>query len=443
MQFDTTYRVERYALDLAWDQVSPKAQERARMSALDLLGALTLGSRSRQFGVGLSLARSLGMSGDIPVIGAPDTFNLLGAAVACGHAANSYDIDDGYNMIKGHPGSSFVAGALEASAEADATWQQYLTTLVACYEVAMRWALAMQDHYGFLHSSGAYGAFGTALGIARVRGYSQEQLNNALSIADFHAPMVPVMRSVEYPSNNKDGVPFGALVGAMASLETEAGETGRGHLLELPEYAYLVDSLGSRYLMEDLYYKPYTCCRWAHQPIDCCLELRRQHGFTHDQVVALRVHTFQAAALLSKQVPHDTEEAQYNIAYPIAAAVVHGDLGYDQIRDEALDNPDVHALMERLSFVVDPEMEAQFPEKRLAWVEVELEDGSVLRSDVHAAPGEHTDPALCYEWVCDKFRRRTASVLESDVQERVISLAGDAGTPVRDIIDTINRALAR
>ena len=43
---------------------------------------------------------------------------------------------------------------------------------------------------------------------------------------------------------NKDGVPFGALVGTMAVLGTLAGETGRTHLLELPEFAPLLDSLG-------------------------------------------------------------------------------------------------------------------------------------------------------------------------------------------------------
>ena len=29
-----------------------------------------------------------------------------------GHSSNSFDIDDGYRMICGHPGTSFVAGTL-------------------------------------------------------------------------------------------------------------------------------------------------------------------------------------------------------------------------------------------------------------------------------------------------------------------------------------------
>ncbi len=49
----------------------------------------------------------------------------------------------------------------------------------------------MQKHYGYLHSTGAYGSFGTAAGIGKIMNLSLQQLNNALSIADFHAPMTP------------------------------------------------------------------------------------------------------------------------------------------------------------------------------------------------------------------------------------------------------------
>lgn len=108
-----------------------------------------------------------------------------------GHSSNSFDIDDGHRAICGHPGTSFVAGVLAAALEKNATWREYLTTLTVCYELSIRWALAMQDHYKFLHSTGAYGAFGTAAGIGRLYGFDERQLNNALSIADFHAPMTP------------------------------------------------------------------------------------------------------------------------------------------------------------------------------------------------------------------------------------------------------------
>jgi 2-methylcitrate dehydratase PrpD len=239
-------------------------------------------------------------------------------------------------MIRGHPGASFVGGVLAAALAGHAKYREYLETLIVSYEVTVRWALAMQNYYDFMHSTGAYGAFGTASGVGRLFGLDKKILNNALSIADFHAPMTPVMRAVEYPSMNKDGVPFGTVMGALAVIEALEGYEGKTHLLEMSKYRYLLDSLGSEYEIMNLYFKPYTCCRWAHQPIAACLDLMKEHGFGHENVEKITVHTFSAAARLSTIVPATTDEAQYNIAYPVAAAVVHGELGYLQICDKSL-----------------------------------------------------------------------------------------------------------
>lgn len=311
-----------------------------------------------------------------------------------------------------------------------------------CYELSIRWALAMQDHYKFLHSTGAYGAFGTAAGIGRLYGFDERQLNNALSIADFHAPMTPVMRAVEYPSMNKDGVPFGALVGTMAALETLCGETGRTHLLELPEYEKYLDDLGSSYRIMELYFKPYTCCRWAHQPILACQTLMKRHGFDHTKVAHVKVNTFLSAARLSKIRPHGTDEAQYNIAWPVASALVFGDVGFQQVREEALNNQAVLDMMDRLEFAVDPEMDKEFPARRLAWVEITLNDGTAYCSDVYEAPGEPEDKELNLKWIGEKFKRITASMLTTGDQEKLLAvMMTGMNIPVREIVAKINHSL--
>ena len=433
------YQVERYALSLEWEKLPTRIQNRAVMCGIDLMTALLLGCKSKQFGYGVNLARTLGLRGDVPLLGSNELrFNVLGSTIAMAHGSNAFDIDDGFNLIKGHPGTSFVAGAMASCLESDASYTQYLTTLVACYELTIRWALAMQDHYGYLHSTGAYGSFGTALAVGRQRGLSESELNNALSIADFHAPMVPVMRSVEVPSMNKDGVPFGALVGAMAVLETQEGVTGKGHLLEMPEYQPLLQTLGDRFYMEELYFKPFTCCRWAHQPITACLQLLNDHNLSAADISRVSVHTFSAAARLYKSAPQDTDEAQYNIAFPIACALIHGDVGYDQVRDEAVFDEDVLSMMDRMEFIVDEELEAQFPEKRLAWVELVDGRGRSLKSKVYEAPGEASDPHLGISWVKDKFVKRTASIMKKGSQELALEYLEKPGESLRDVVCSIN-----
>ncbi len=443
MNFNTNYKLERYILDTKWEDLPAQVQERARGCGIDLMTALILGSQGRQFAAGSKLAKQLYSGGDVPVVGAPDTYSFIGATAAMGHGSNSFDIDDGHNMIKGHPGTSFVAGILAAGLEKNITYREYLTTLVVAYDVAVRTGLAIQDHYSFLHSTGAYGAVSTAAGVGRIFGLSREELNNALSVADFHAPLTPVMRAVEYPSMNKDGVPFGALLGAMAVLETQAGTTGRTYTLELEEYQPLLDTLGKTYEIMNLYFKPFTCCRWAHQPIQAWLDMKQAEHISGADISRVTVHTFNSASRLSKIVPHRADEAQYNIAWPVAAALVHGDLGYRQVTEEALDDPAVLDMMKRLDFVVDPEMDAQFPEKRLAWIEVALKDGRILKSLPYAAPGEASDH-ISLEWLSRKFVRITSAVIpEQSAKEILALLQGAEDAPLRDVVGRINEIMSK
>lgn len=422
MVFNTDYRAERYALNAQWEQFPEEVKQHALMSSLDILMALILGSYGKQFEVGERLATMIGMTGDIPVVGSDKNYNLLGATIAMGHASNSFDIDDGHRQIQGHPGTSFVGGVLAAAIDKNIKYKDYLSVFVTCYELTIRWALAMQKEYGFLHSTGTYGAFGTALGVGRILGFDEKQLNNALSIADFHAPLTPVMRSVEYPSMNKDGVPFGALVGTMSVLETISGSTGRTHILEMPEYKEHLDNLGKIWHILELYYKPYTCCRWAHQPIQAIRDLTSEHEFNYTQVEKVKVNTFRSAARLSKIEPKDTDEAQYNIAWPVASALVYGDVGYMQVRNESLKDERVLGMMKRLSFEVNPELDAQFPSKRLAFVEIELKDGTQYKSRIYEAPGEMDDPELNLEWIKKKFKRITRWMLDEDKQDEIIEM---------------------
>ena len=419
--FNTDYTIEKFILQTKWEDLPAQIQARAIVCGIDLMLALLLGSTGRQFASGLKLAASNFKEGKIPVVGSKQTFGLLGATVAMSHAANSFDIDDGHNLLKGHPGASFVAGVLAAALQENISYKEYLTTLVVCYEVTIRCGVALQDHYKYLHSTGAYGAYGTAAGMGRILSFSERQLNNALSIADFHGPLTPVMRSVQYPSMNKDGVPFGALVGATAVLETLEGVTGYGQILELPEYGYLVESLGKEFEIMNLYFKPFTCCRWAHQPIQACLALTKEYKYTPADIEAVKVHTFETATQLSKTIPINTDEAQYNIAWPVAAALVYGDVGIEQVRGMALGDEKILYMMNKLSFEVDQDLEAQFPQKRLAWVEIVLKNGQILQSQIYAAPGEATDN-VDLEWISNKFLLRTAPIFDQHKQKEILQV---------------------
>ena len=439
MLFETTYKLEDFILNTKWDQVPYEVQQRMKGCFVDLMGALVIGSRSRQFEAGVKLAEAVFAPGKVAVVGADKQFSFLGAATAMGHSSNAYDIDDGHNMTRAHPGTSFVGAVLAAAYEQNLTRDQFLNAMLVAYETTIRSGAAIMDYYQYAHSSGTFGAVGVAAGVGRILGFTREELNNVLSVAEFNAPLVPGIRSVEYPSMNKDGVPFGVLTGILAIKAHQCGFEGNKNLLEADEYKHYLDDLGQKWQVMDLYFKPYTCCRWAHPAIDACVGLMREHGLAAEDIQKVTIHTFHRATLLSKIVPKTADEAQYNIAYPVAAALVYGDFGLAQVREENLGDPKVVDMMGRLSFACDEALDKQFPARRICRAEIVTKDGRKLLSDECEPRGEAHEN-IQVDWLQDKFRRITGPILTEEGQETVLDMiCRDEDLPLREIVDEVNK----
>jgi len=438
MTFTTDYKLEDFILNTQWDALPEEVRVRMQVCFVDLMGALAVGSRSEQFAAGVRLARRIYGGGDIPVIGSAEHFGFLGASTAMGHSSNAYDIDDGHNMTRAHPGTSFVGAVLAAAYEKNIRRNEFLTAMLTAYETSIRSGAAIMNYYKFAHSSGTFGAVGVAAGVGRIYGFSREQMNNVLSVAEFNAPLVPGIRSVEYPSMNKDGVPFGVMVGALAVMDTLCGFTGNKNLLEAEEYRHYLDDLGEKYQVMDLYFKPYPCCRWAHPAIDACTQMMREKNIRAEEIEHVTIHTFERATMLSKIEPQTADEAQYNIAYPVAAALVYGDFGIREVQEERMHDPAVLAMMKKLTFAADAELDALFPARRVCRAEIRTTDGRVFISPDCEPRGEAKEN-IGLAWICDKFRRITGPVLTKEGQDTLIAMiTGEEDLPIRTIVDTAN-----
>ncbi|HXV44836.1 MAG TPA: hypothetical protein VEC96_17365, partial [Anaerolineae bacterium] len=152
-----------------------------------------------------------------------------------------------------------------------------------------------------------------------------------------------------------------------------------------------IANLGEQYEVLNLYFKPYATCRWAQPAITGALEIVRHHHLAPEDIARIRVYTFAAAAQLSRAHPGNTEEAQYNLAYPVAAALIDGAVGPRQVTPPRLFDPLVLALADRVEVEVKPEYEPPFPWKTFADVEVVTRDGRRLLAEGKQAIWEPPD----------------------------------------------------
>lgn len=202
--------------------------------------------------------------------------SLPGAALANGLAANALDIDDGHRLVKGHPGASVLPAVLAAAEERNAGLREFLAALAAAYDVAIRAGFVLQRHDAYCHSTGAWGAVGAAAGAANLFGLAGPTLCHALSTADFHAPLAPVMRSVAAPSMDKDGVGWGAMAGMLA----REGFTGKPSLLKTPRTARWLQTWGPSTRCCICTSGPTPVAAGRIPPVASVLALRREQGDT-------------------------------------------------------------------------------------------------------------------------------------------------------------------
>lgn len=423
--------------DLTPSELPDAVCSQVRRALLDGLGAAIAGTRTRAGRYAAAYAHEHGKQGRATVLATGEGLTAPNAILANVIAANAWDIDDGFRPSKGHPGGFVIMPALAAAQECGAT--KLTTAIVVGYEIACRAAIATHRYYQHYHASGSWGALGTAAVIGHIHGATAEQLGWAFGLAEYHAALAPIERCLGTAGMTKDAIGWGAYAGACAAHLALLGFTGNPSLLESSENEDLMRDLGAQWHMLNLYFKPYPCCRWAQQGVDALAAVRQSHAIPADKVRRVIIHTFREATLLQQAPPRTTEEAQYHLFWALAAALVYGDVGIDHVADENLDDPTLLMTIEKMRAVVEPDIQRRFPAEALCWLEVEFNDGTVLRSDLTAARGDAHIPLSDPELEA-KFRKIVQPVA-GDVAEEMITVIREWGSA--DAADALLKALPR
>jgi 2-methylcitrate dehydratase PrpD len=403
-----TARLASFAISLRWDDLPERVRRRAKTALLDVVASTIAGSRTPVARIAAEIASCSWGGREASILLSGLRASAPGAAFANGCLANALDIDDGYRPIKGHPGAVVCPAALAAGESRGASGAAFLGALVAGYEVAMRAGLAWHATYKEYHGSGAWGALGAAAAAGTLLGLAPGQLTHALGIAEYHAPVAPIMRCVEYPGMVKDGIGWGAMAGVSAARLAAGGFTGIPSVLEAnPD---VLSDLGREYKIMELYFKPHACCRWAQPPIEGVLRILERTPLAPDAIARVRIHTFEAACHLGPVWPQTTEEAQYSLAWPVAAALVDGRVGPEQVSAPRFGDDRIRRLASKVEAAFSPELDSVFPVEALCEVEVWMEDGTLHRSGVCGARGDPGDP-LTEEELRRKFHTLAGPVI--------------------------------
>jgi 2-methylcitrate dehydratase PrpD len=112
--------------------------------------------------------------------------------------------------------------------------------------------------------------------------------------------------------------------------------------------------------------------------------------------------------------PRDSDQAQYSLPFPVAAALVYGKLGGSELTGAALVDPTVLALVDKVTLVEENDFNAQFPARRFAQMTITTTDGLAYASPATEARWNSSDLPSDAE-LLTKFRWLAAELLPPSV----------------------------
>lgn len=416
----------RFCAQLQWSSIPPPARERTQELLLDLLGVTVRGSAAESSAPVRELVRLQG-SGPAVVFGGMLRTSAAWAALANGTFAHAIEMDDVTTESSLHPGAAVIPAAVGVAQDRGSSSIELLEAIVAGYEVVIRIgnALGAASAYkrGF-HPTGVAGVFGAAVAAGLLMRLDAGGLTRAMGIAGTMASgSLAYLDDGAWTKRLNPG--WAAHGGVVAAGLARFGFTGPATALDgphgllrgytdAPDPERLTEGLGKSELeVMHVSIKPYGCCRYSHGLIDAVLALRAEHGITADDVAQVRLGVLSggwpliADDIERKRDPKNTVDAQFSAPYAAAVALLTGRAGLKEF--ELYGDARIRELMARTECYRDASLDAEYPKRWPAAVEITLRDGRVRRKRVDHPLGEPENPVTRAALV-DRFVEMTGEI---------------------------------
>jgi 2-methylcitrate dehydratase len=327
------------------------------------------------------------------------------------------DLLDTYLTVGGlcHPADNF--GAILAVAEhVNASGADFLLALAVAYEIQCRFSAQVPVMARGLNHALQL-AMSVAAGSAKLLGLDAERTANAIAAAA--ADNVSLAAVHAEPVSNWKGI-SPAITGMRAVYTTmlaARGVTGPKSLFEGPQgLVQLFDQpidfhTADRALtcVEQTYLKQYCSLIHGQAIIDAILAIRSDNDLRGEDVARVTLEVFQGAYDFAgggdygpKDHPRTKEQADYNLKYLAAVALLDGGVGPEQLETERVVRGDVQDLLARVDVEAAADLTADYPQRTAARVHVVTRDGRQFSREQSDYEGSPTQP-MSWGRVVDKF----------------------------------------
>ncbi len=431
-------QIATFAANLQPEDVPVAVRENAKLHVLDVVGTALAATRFDFAQHALAGISNLGESGNNSVIGMNVKLPMRDAVLMNGILAHGLDFDDTHPGAIVHPTACAFPCALGLAEQRDATGADLLLAYILGVEIATRLGVAANGAMlpqGF-HTTGIAGHFGCAVAAGKLFNLSPQRLMYAQGFAGSTASAIAEHRA-DGAWNKRLHPAWAGVGGITAAALASGGFVGTRKVYEGVDGIFrshtgthfskvdmdaMTRRLGDEWLLGEVAIKPFPICHFLHACADAALAIHRRHKVNPDNIARVRalLHpgTFHSIAEPAEMRRRPTSDymAKFSVQFVLAACFVRGRFGFAELETEALNDPQILALAQKVDHEADPD--SAFPKYFSGGVVVTMKDGRefVHMEKINRGAGER---ALSEADISEKFFDNATLVISKPQAERI------------------------
>lgn len=357
-------------LEVSSDRIPAAVAEVCRKLFLDVAG-LCIAARHEDY---IKATIAAAEAGRCTAFGHAGGFDPFSAALINGTAAHGEDYDDTFEGGPVHSGAVIIPAVMAICEREGLGGDRFLLGVATGCELLCRLSLVTPKaiHAAGFHPTAVFGCMAAAGAVALTLGLPSAQVVSALGIAGSMASgIIEYLAEGSWTKRMHAG--WAAQSGVRAALMARGGFFGPRTVLEgthgfykafapsvKPDFKPLLDDLGSRWLIEDIAFKPYACGTMTQPFIDCAIALAAQ-GVRVDDVTDILCRVGEGTVhrlwepLSVKHNPLTPYHAKFSTPFCMAIGFLDGKAGLAQFTDSRIADPVARALAAKIRYEINPD----------------------------------------------------------------------------------------
>lgn len=431
--------------------IPDRIRQIVKACVIDTIGVALAGSRTPMAGTVRHFAARNYPLGRVKVWGTENEVSALAAAFCNATASHALDFDDNCYAGFVHGSAVIVPAAIAIAQETGATGADLITaiTVGAEGEYAVGAAAGQELYDKGWWTTGLLGPIGAGIAAGHLLKLDTHKMRACIGLAVTSAGGAKTCfgndaKALLAGQASENGVRWAQMASNGASASDEPFTHPNGFAALHVDGAFntaALNDLGRSWRLETpgIDIKKFPICLSSHAAVDIVTEIMAREGFSADDVEDVLCDVPPVViANLKHAAPTTTREAQFSMEFAIAATLLFGTPGLDQLNLNVLESAAMRSMMKRVRMVSGPIWDAArraaAPEG--ASVTISLRDGRRLSGYQSHALGTAFNPVPA-SYLRTKFLRcAEQAISEPSAQRLLLALEDlDADVPVSDLLN--------